>query len=214
MGIFDGWKRKQKVKEAAKQLWNVIRRGHNIEVPLLLDKNDLTMEAVTELQKEHPQAQLRLYQSRGMVLGLFRSESLRGNPGISDGTLNQFTAAGHIGGGFREMKPEDLLAGQEAFLRAQGLDPELMEKEAQAERAKRDRIEVGSANVVETAAQEALKQKALDEKLGDGDMLVELKALTPAEREALHSSDAVALSPNGTAPLDAPSGDPHEAGQH
>ncbi len=183
MGMFDGWKRKQQVKEAAKQLWAFLQRGYNIEVPLLLDKNDLTMEAVTELQRRHPQAQLRMYQSRGMVLGLFRNESQRGNRGISDAVLDQFNSAGHIGGGYTEMQPEDMLAAQEAFLRSQGFNPEQQEKEAQEERARRDRIEVGSANIVEQAVQ----------------------ALKEAD-SAVRAPGAVALAADGTLPAE-PSAD-------
>ncbi len=143
MGIFDGWKERKRVKEAAKQIWELLKRGYNFEVPLILDRNDLTVQAVTEVQRRHPQVQLRMYQSRGMVLGLFRGEGMRGNVGIAEATVNQLANSGHIDSGYETMKPEDLLASHERFLKSQRLDPKEEEATAQAERAAREAITVG-----------------------------------------------------------------------
>jgi len=143
MGLFDSWNETKRMKEAAKQMWDLLKRGYNFEVPLLFDKNDLTVRAIVELQRRHPQVQLRMYQSRGMVMGLFRGEGQRGNVSVSDDVLNLLNKSGHIGQGYTTMKAEDLLGSHEAFLLSQHLDPKQQEKDSQAERAARDAISVG-----------------------------------------------------------------------
>lgn len=143
MGILDTFRQRQRIKEAAKQMWDFVRRGYNFEVPLLLDKNDLTIQAVAEMQKQHREVELRMYQSKGLVVGLFRSPNgAKGTHGISGAALDLFSKSGHIEDGFRAVSAEDLLARHETFLRQQGLDAKEMEQEAQEERMKREAIEV------------------------------------------------------------------------
>lgn len=185
MGIFDGWTTRRRVKEAAGQMWDLLKRGYNFEVPLVFDKNDLTVQAVAYLQKKHPQVQLRMYQSRGLVLGLFRGEGMRGNMGISEATLSQLAHSGHIGEGYDTMTAEDLLAGHERFLLTQGLDPKEEEATAQKERAARERITLSSGD------------DALDVPKG-----TELVDVPPGAVQ--HDADAVALTQAGTLPAEAP----------
>ena len=146
MGIFDGWNERKRVKEAAAQMWSYVKRGINFEIPLLFDRNDLTLQAVAEMQRKHPQVEMRMYQSKGLVVGLFRGEGMKGSHGISESALDLFSKTGGIEGGFQKMNVEDLLARHEAWLVSQKLDPREQEKLAQEERMSRERIEVGSKN--------------------------------------------------------------------
>lgn len=162
MGLFNGWSDRKRVKEAAKQMWSYVRRGYNFEVPLIFDKNDLTVQAIAEMQKQHPEVELRMYQSRGLVVGLFRTPNgMKGSHGISDQAMDLFTKTGHIENGFMPMTAEDLLGRHEAFLLKQGLDPKQQEKEAQEARIKREAIEVvatpGKLETQEVAADGAGK---------------------------------------------------------
>ena len=143
MGLFDGWTRRKRVNEAAQQMWNFIRRGYTFEVPLILDRNDLTLAAIVKLQKNHPEVELRMYQSKGLVLGIFRSPSLVGPNKIAPGTLDFLARQGNIGAGHETITAEEILADHEAFLRRQGLDPQQMEREAQEARMKEEAITVG-----------------------------------------------------------------------
>lgn len=188
MGLFDGWKKKQRVRAAAEQMWNLLKRGYNFEIPLLFDKNDLTVESIAELQRRHPQAQLRMYQSRGMVLGLFRGENgQRGTQSLAEGTIAQLQAAGHIGEGYKEVRAEDLLQDHEAFLVKQHLDPKEEEAHAQAERAERDALVIGGIG-------------------GKSVLLAGEDALDVPPGALQHDTEAVALKPDGQ--LDMPTLNP------
>lgn len=142
MGIFSKWTEKARVKEAAKQLWQAIQRGHNFEVPLVFDKNDLTVQAIVELQKQHPEAELRMYQSKGLVLGLFRNDMAQTSfARVSAGAFDLLRKAGTVDPSTKN-NAEDLLASHEAWIRKQGWDPVALEKQAQEERMKREAITV------------------------------------------------------------------------
>lgn len=172
MGILDTFREKQRIKMAAKQMWEHVRRGANFEVPLRLDKNDLTLQAVAEMQRQHPEVEMRLYQSKGIVVGLFRGPSgMKGNHGISNGVLDHFNRSGHIEDGFRSLTAEDLLARHEAFLVQQGLDAKEQEKLAQEERMKRERIELSGSGKLET------QPAAADDSLGLLKLAEDIKAL-------------------------------------
>lgn len=160
MGLFDSWSQKKRAKEAAAQMWDLLKKGYNFEVPFILDKNDLTVQAITELQRRHPKVQLRMYQSRGLVLGLFRGEGMRGNRGIGDSILDHFSQSGHLGEGFENIKAEDLLAGHEKFLIGQHIDPKQAEREAQTERMIREAISVGSVKADDTGLSATLTPAA------------------------------------------------------
>jgi hypothetical protein len=161
MGLFESWKRSTKVKQAAEEMWTFLRRGHTFEVPLLLDKNDLTLAAIVKLQRMHPEVELRMYQSKGLVLGIFRSPSLIGPNKIAPGTLDFLAKHGNIGGGHESIRAEDILADHEAFLRRQGLDPKEMERAAQEERMKDEAITVGSTVSTATITVESVSETIL-----------------------------------------------------
>lgn len=144
MGFFDTYKRKQRAKEAAKQLWVHIRAGAKLEVPLSLKADDITLLTIAELQKEHPGVELRMYQSRGLILGLFDRRGIN----ISEQAFNLMKASGHI----KESEPvnvDQLIADHEAFLVRQGLDPQEMEKEAQEADMAKHAISVGQTGTAE-----------------------------------------------------------------
>lgn len=140
MGLFDAWNERKRVKVAAQQMWDIVKRGINFEVPLIFDKNDLTLQAIAEMQRKHPEVEMRMYQSKGLVVGLFRGGGMKGNHGISEGVLEHFSRAGNIEGGFNKMNVEDLLARHEGWLRSQHLDPKEQERLAQTERMQKEAI--------------------------------------------------------------------------
>lgn len=150
MGLFDGWNERKRIKEAAKQMWDYVKRGYNFEVPLIFDKNDLSLQAIAEMQRKHPEVEMRMYQSKGLVVGLFRGGGMKGSHGISEGVMDFFSKAGNIEGGFRKMNVEDLLARHEAWLINQKLDPKEQERDAQTERMAREAITLEGTGKLES----------------------------------------------------------------
>lgn len=144
----EAFRKKKRLEQAADQLWDAIRAGNNLQVPLHLNKDDDYIQAIAVLQKKHPEVQLRMYQSKGLVLGLHQ-------PGVSMQNVSAEAMAGlHRGGYFGEggnLPIEQLLSQHEAWLRARGFDPAEQERLAQEEEAKRHRIEVGGLGGQEPA---------------------------------------------------------------
>lgn len=146
MGLFDSWQRRKRIKAAAEQMWNIIRSGVNFEVPLSFQKDDLFVQALVELQRQHPRVQMRLYQSRGLVVGNFDRRT-GGGMNVAESTFDHLVRSGHIRESEgRELSVENFLFQHELFLRQQGLDPKEQEKEAQEARMKDEAISVGSGS--------------------------------------------------------------------
>ena len=120
-------------------MWHVVRRGISFEVPISLDRHDLSYQAVVELQKQHPEVELRMHQSRGVIVGL------AGRRSITRETQGQLERGQYYPGAEKERSNIDTaIAGHEAFLHQQGLDPAEMEREAQEERMRAEAIAVTS----------------------------------------------------------------------
>lgn len=144
MGLFDFWQKKKKAAAAAEQMWALLRQGINFEVPLSFSKDDVAVQAIVELQRQHPGVELRFYQSRGLVLGLFSKQD-GGGLNISDVAHSMMLRSGqlkHAEG--KDLTIENFLAQHEAFLISQGFDPKVQEREAQEARMKREAMEVGT----------------------------------------------------------------------
>lgn len=143
MGLFDFWQKKKKAAAAAEQMWTLLRQGINFEVPLSFSKDDVAIQAIVELQRQHPGVELRFYQSRGLVLGLFNKQD-GGGLNVSDVAHSLLLRTGqlkHAEG--KDLTIENFLAQHEAFLIGQGLDPKKQEAEAQEARMKREAMVVG-----------------------------------------------------------------------
>lgn len=160
MGILDSWNDRKRIKAAASQMWDFVKRGYNFEVPLIFDKNDLTLQSIAEMQRKHPEVEMRMYQSKGLVVGLFRGGGMKGTHGISDGVLDHFARSGNIEGGFQKMNVEDLLARHESWLISQKLDPKEQEREAQEERMKREAISVTAEGAKAAAESTSVLEQA------------------------------------------------------
>lgn len=142
MGLFESWQRKKRIQKAAEEMWYIVRSGVNFEVPLSFQKDDLFVEALVELQRRHPGVQMRLYQSRGLVVGNFDKRS-GGGMNVAEDTFRQLLRSGHIRESEgRDLSVENFLLQHELFLRKQGLDPKEQEKEAQEARMKDEAISV------------------------------------------------------------------------
>lgn len=138
MGYFDRLMRSRRAKLAAEQMWPALRAGVFLEIPLLLDPDDLTHLTMVELQKAHPEVELRFFQKRGLVLGIH--QSLEGRT-VSKEALDSLRKGGQLVKD--EASAREMLEAQMAWLRTQGEDPYQMEKEAQEARMKREAISVG-----------------------------------------------------------------------
>lgn len=144
MGILsrasEAYAKKRRLEQAAEQLWVHISAGKNLEVPLHLNKDDDYIQAIKVLQKKHPEVQLRMYQSKGLVLGLHQ-------PGVSMKGVSPDAMASMRNGGYfgqsGDLPIETLLAQHEAWLVARGFDPAEQERLAQEGEATRHRIEIG-----------------------------------------------------------------------
>lgn len=148
-------------REAAKQMWDVVRRGVAFEVPVSLSTDDNTMKAVELLLKQHPEVTLAhervkkpeggkvidgsamvTFQSRGLVLGLRRSFA------VSDLGLEMLAKGGYHPEAASLMK---LFAQHEAFMRSNANtdDVNAAVKRAQTESAERNRVEVSGHGKLE-----------------------------------------------------------------
>lgn len=164
MGWFENLQKKKRIKKAAEEMWSILRSGITFEVPLSFSKDDLAMQAVVELQRQHPGVELRFYQSRGLVLGLF-SRADGGGMNVSDMVHDQLVRAGHVRTAEgRDLTIEHFLAQHEAFLVRQGFDPKAQEAEAQEARMKEEAISVGEAKpaVLHTPTTEEAKPTATE----------------------------------------------------
>lgn len=145
------FRKKRRLEQAADQLWFHIAAGSNLEVPLHLKRDDDFIQAIEILQKRHPEVQLRMYQSRGIVLGLHK-------PGVTMDVSPEAMAALKRGGNFgdvgQNVTVEQMLAQHEAWLRSRGLDPGAEERRAQEADAARHAISVGGTGTVEEPAKE------------------------------------------------------------
>ncbi len=140
--MFETWSKKRRIKAAAEQMWKHIQVGVNFEVPLNLDASDPTMLAIAYLQQMHPKVVVGLHQSRGLVVGLHRvGQTGSENKKVAAGAWGILDQYGHFANKSQDV--EHLLAGQEKFIRQQGLDPREEERVAQEKEAARTRIEVG-----------------------------------------------------------------------
>ncbi len=145
MGLFSSYRekaaRRKRLEDAADQLWFHISRGANVEVPLHLKADDDFVQAIQILQRRHPEATMRMYQSKGTVLGLHKpGEGLD----ISKEAFEALRRGGAIGTA-GDQSIQQMLAGHEAWLRSQKLDPVAEEARAQAAAAKLNAISVGQA---------------------------------------------------------------------
>lgn len=130
----------KQVREAAKQMYEAVMRGHVFEIPLSLDKHDPAMQAAFLMQAQHPDAKLGVRQSRSLVV----SHESRHN--ISPEVKVLFLKGGQMYDPMKNLSDVvDMLAGHERFLREQGLNPEEMVKEAKEAEAAEHAIEVSSA---------------------------------------------------------------------
>lgn len=155
MGLFDKWTEQKRVKQAAKEFWQAIRGGRNFEVPLKFDRNDLTLQAIVKLQNDHPEVELRMYQSKGIVLGLFRSASENVTSiTVGQQAWNMLKQAGTVNTG--KVTIDSLIAGHEAWIRQQGWDPAKQERAAQHEEAEKRAITVSDSTA------EALKKQSAE----------------------------------------------------
>jgi hypothetical protein len=140
MGLLDKWRQKARATKAAEELWDVVRRGILLEIPLVFDQSDVTMQAIAILTQQHPQVELRYMLAKGLVLGIHT-----GNDGkkFSREALEMLHKGGNLKSG--ALSVEQLLTEQEAWLRSQGMDPAEQEKKAQEERMAREAISVSGA---------------------------------------------------------------------
>lgn len=151
MGLYERWQRSRRIKKAAEEMWNLIRGGVNFELPLSFQSDDLSMQAVVELQRRHPGVEMRFYQTKGIVLGLFGKG--QGGLNIDEALRNYLGRAGHLRTAEgADLTVENFLAQHEAFLRQQGLDPQQMEKEVQEARMKDEAMSVGQSKPTEAAS--------------------------------------------------------------
>lgn len=155
MGLFSDllWnpKKRKQLEEAANQMWGHISMGANFEIPLHLKKDDPLLQAVQVLQKKHPEVKLRMYQSKGLVLGLHK-------PGVSIDASPEamgMLQKGQYFGTAGDIPVEKMLDEHVAWLQSRGFDPKQAEAEAQAADAARHRIEVGSLEKTEAPSTEA-----------------------------------------------------------
>lgn len=131
--------RKSRLKQAAQQMWEQVRKGFKFEIPASLSTDDDLAQTVAILQREHPEVQVSSYGARGIVIGM--------QSNAKDMRISQEAFAGLDAGGYfapRAADLENLLASHERWMRSQGLDPEEQVKEAQEQEKKRTRIEVNS----------------------------------------------------------------------
>lgn len=138
MGFFKDWQKTQRAKKAAEQMWPHLKAGAFLEIELVLDPEDITHLAIIELQKKHPEVELKFYQKRGLVLGIH--QSLEGRS-VSKEALEALRVGGQLTKA--DFNPVAALEQHMAWLRNQGEDPRQMEKEAQEARMKREAISVG-----------------------------------------------------------------------
>lgn len=130
--------KKRRLDLAADQIWAHIRRGANLEVPFSMKKDDEYLQALVILQKKHPEVQMRLYQSKGIVIGM-------NMPGVTLNISQEAFAAlqkGHAFGVAGKVSAESMLDDHIAWMRSHGFDPEQAEKDAQEAEAKKYRIEL------------------------------------------------------------------------
>lgn len=144
MGLFSDllWNsaKKKRIEDAADHLWTHIATGANFEIPLHLKKDDPLLLAVRVLQKKHPEVKLRMYQSKGLVVGLHK-------PGVSIDASPEamaMLAKGSYFGTPGDIPVEKMLDEHVAWLTSRGFDPKEAESQAQAADAAKNRIEVGS----------------------------------------------------------------------
>jgi hypothetical protein len=160
MGLFSAWEKRKRVKQAAEQMWAIIRQGINFEVPLSFSQDDIAVQAVVELQRQHPGVELRFYQSRGLVLGLF-NKSDGGGMNVSDTAHALMLRVGQLKRAEgKDLTVENFLDQHAAFLTMQGLDPKQQEREAQEARMKREAMEVSTKAVEASTKPEAASSEA------------------------------------------------------
>lgn len=132
-------------REAAKQMWAVIRTGVSFEVPASLSTDDDTMKAVQCLCNQHPEVATAerspngtmgspiILQSRGIVVGLRKTMQI--GPAAAQ-VLEAYGYTPDASGTLTE-----LLAAHEQFITARsGLTPKEAVRQAQQESMERNKI--------------------------------------------------------------------------
>lgn len=131
---------------AADQMWEAVSRGIKFEVPASNSADDTTMQALALLTQAHPEVEVAMHQSRGIIVGLLKDKHTKVSQVAWD-TLGQH-------GYFPEAhgQVEHLLSGHERFMRANQLSPEEMVKQAQEAQQKKDTVEVTTEGAAKAEA--------------------------------------------------------------
>jgi hypothetical protein len=141
MGFLNALERRKRIKKAAEEMWHLVRSGYNFELPLSFMQDDLAVQATVELMRNHPGVEMRFYQSRGLVLGLFGKG--QGGLNVDESLRDYLKRSGHLKSAEgRDLTVENFLAQHEAFLVQQKLDPREMEREAQEKRMAEEAISI------------------------------------------------------------------------
>lgn len=129
--------------DAAQQIWRYLERGGKpFEVPISFNTEDPTMRALFCLQMMHPEVSMGMRQSRSIIVSYHEKGA---NQNISPEAFDMLVKGGQLGmnQGKWMSNLQNMLAGQESFLNAQGLDPRQMEKEAKTAEMAKHAISVG-----------------------------------------------------------------------
>lgn len=132
MGLLDflgNRTRQKRIRAAANQFWDAVRKGIKFEVPAAQSKDDDALQAIALMMNEHPEVALALHQSRSIICGIFKEA---GGGVTAEGwqMLDRGNYFPKAQGGV-----EGLLFSHERFVRQQGLDPDEMVKQAKTEEA-------------------------------------------------------------------------------
>lgn len=159
MRFIENYKRKQQAQKAAEQMWNYIKRGVSLEVPFSKDPKDPATLAVMELQRKHPEVRLKVYQSRGVVVGMHSAGVPNARGPVSPEAWEGLKRGGYHGLDGQQLSNADVEANLDAhvaWMNAQGLDPNVGEKEAKEAEMEKHSIVLGASSALrESSAQRA-----------------------------------------------------------
>ncbi len=130
----------KRAAQAADEMWAAVSRGIKFEVPAADSLHDSTMQAVALLTRAHPEVEVAMHQSRGLIIGLMKDKHTK----VSNAAWGVLGSHGYFPE-VPEGKVEALLTGHERFMRANQLEPAEMVKQAQEAQQAKEAITVGAA---------------------------------------------------------------------
>lgn len=137
----------RRVREAAQQMWDAVKKGYAFEIPASLSTDDATTKAVLCLQEMHPDCPVAMLQSRGIVIGKAKTAA-----GVSQEAWGILAKHDYFPDPNKAASAEKFIEQHEAFMQRNLTGPlggredktvEDLVREAQEKQAAHDMLVVG-----------------------------------------------------------------------